>query len=127
MGKAITYDPDNIFAKILRKEIPNDTVLDGEFFLAFRDISPQAPVHILVIPKGPYRDIGEFSVEATPQELIGFWTGVRLVIEQEGLADKGYRVISNTGEHGGQEVPHFHLHILGGKPPKPGSIIAYED
>jgi len=109
------YDDQNIFAKILRGEIPNQTVFESEHALAFRDIAPQAPVHVLVIPKGPYVSLDHFARDATPAEQAGFFAAVAAVCEAEGVED-GFRGIANTREHGLQEVPHFHLHILGGRP-----------
>ncbi len=109
------YDDQNIFAKILRGEIPNDTVYEDEYVLAFRDIAPKAPVHVLVIPKGAYISIADFGVSATSDEIKGFYTAVSKIAEAEGLAEGGFRVIANTGLNGGQEVPHFHVHILGGR------------
>lgn len=110
-----TYDPENIFAKILRGEIPNDTVYENDHALAFRDIRPQAPVHVLVIPKGPYVSLDHFARDAAPEEHLGFMAAVAAVCESEGVED-GFRALSNTRVHGVQEVPHFHLHIIGGRP-----------
>ena len=112
---AYVYDDQNIFAKILRGEIPNDTVLETEHTLAFRDIQPQAPVHVLVIPKGPYVCFDHFAREASDAEIVDFNRAVGEVCKQEGLEDGGYRVISNAGEAGVQEVPHLHIHVLGGR------------
>ena len=109
------YDDQNIFAKILRGEIPNDTVLETEHSLAFNDIQPQAPVHVLVIPKGPYVCFDHFAREASDAEIVDFNRAVGEVCKQEGLEDGGYRVISNAGEAGVQEVPHLHIHVLGGR------------
>ncbi|MEM9969907.1 MAG: histidine triad nucleotide-binding protein [Pseudomonadota bacterium] len=109
------YDEQNIFAKILRGEIPNQTVAETEHTLVFRDISPQAPVHVLVIPKGAYVTVDGFAAKASPEEITDFWRTFAKVIADEGLEDDGYRVISNAGAHGLQEVPHFHLHVLGGR------------
>lgn len=111
----MNYDENNIFAKILRGEIPNDTVYEDEHVLAFKDIDPKAPVHILVIPKGPYVSIDDFGVKASADEIKGFYEAVAKIAVQEGLKEDGFRCIANTGLNGGQEVPHFHLHILGGK------------
>lgn len=114
------YDDQNIFAKILRGEIPNDTVLETEHTLAFRDISPQAPVHVLVIPKGPYVSHDHFAAEASEAELADFARATAKVCEMTGVSPAaggdGFRTISNTGANGVQDVPHYHLHILGGRP-----------
>lgn len=112
----MTYDDNNIFAKILRGEIPCDKVYEDDHVLAFRDIAPQASVHILVIPKGQYVSLQDFSANAEESELVAFHRAVSKIAEQEGLTEGGYRSIANTGENGGQEVPHFHLHLLGGQP-----------
>jgi diadenosine tetraphosphate (Ap4A) HIT family hydrolase len=109
------YDPQNIFARILRGDIPCSKVYEDDFVLAFNDINPQAPVHVLVIPKGPFVSLTDFSQSASPEELAGFFRGVGVVVNQLGLNAGGYRTIANTGTHGGQEVPHFHVHILAGR------------
>ena len=111
----MTYDPDNIFAKILRDEIPNRTVLENDHVLAFEDIHPQAAVHILVIPKGQYVSMSDFSAKATEAEIVAFHRAVAQIVADKGLTEAGYRTICNTNDHGGQEVPHFHMHILGGE------------
>ena len=108
------YDPENIFAKILRGEIPNKTVYENDHALAFEDIAPQAPVHVLVIPKGPYMSLDHFSHEATAEEQVGFFQAVSEVCKKIGL-ENGFRAIANTREDGVQEVPHFHMHIIGGR------------
>lgn len=113
---AYTYDPENIFAKILRGEIPNDTVLDTEYALAFRDINPQAPDHVLVIPKGPYVSYDHFALEASDAEIVGYTRAIGSVCEMLGVAEDGFRAIANTGRNGVQEVPHLHVHILAGRP-----------
>ena len=112
---AYAYDDQNIFAMILRGEIPNSTVTETDHSLAFRDINPQAPVHILLIPKGKYVTVDDFAARASGEEMADFWRTFAAIIESESLEEKGFRVISNAGEHGLQEVPHFHLHILGGE------------
>ncbi|MDW4500178.1 histidine triad nucleotide-binding protein [Sulfitobacter sp. D35] len=115
---AYSYDDQNIFAKILRKEIPNDTVLETEHSLAFRDIAPQAPVHVLVIPKGAYVSYDHFAAEASDAEVLDYTRAIAKVCEMEGVkvdASEGFRLISNAGAHGVQEVPHLHVHILGGR------------
>ncbi len=110
------YDDGNIFARILRGEIPSQRVYEDEFALAFHDIRPQAPVHVLVIPKGRYVSAADFSAGASDAELLGFWRAVAAVAKQLGLEVPGYRLLANTGEHANQEVPHFHVHIFGGRP-----------
>jgi diadenosine tetraphosphate (Ap4A) HIT family hydrolase len=110
------YDDANIFARILRGEIPNRTVYEDDFVLAFHDIGPQAPTHVLVIPKGKYVSFADFSAEASEAEIAGFIRAVGKVAKSLGLEEAGYRVIANMGEHSGQEVPHFHVHIVGGRP-----------
>ena len=112
----MAYDPNNIFAKILRGEIPSSKVLDNDYALAFNDIFPKAPVHILLIPKGAYVDGNDFFKQASESEIVGFSRAVSIVVERYELEKTGYRLIANSGINGGQEVPHFHLHILGGKP-----------
>ena len=113
------YDKENIFAKILRKEIPNDTVIETDFSLAFKDINPVAPVHILVIPKGPYVNYDHFVSNASSEEILDFNNTVKEVIKKFDLDPErngnGYRLIANTGLNGVQEVPHLHFHILGGR------------
>jgi diadenosine tetraphosphate (Ap4A) HIT family hydrolase len=110
------YDPQNIFAKILRGEIPNRTVYQDEYALAFHDIAPAAPVHILVIPKGAYVSWDDFSARASAEEIAGFVRAVGHVARTHGLVEPGYRLLANVGQHGGQEVPHLHLHLFGGGP-----------
>jgi histidine triad (HIT) family protein len=105
------YDPTNIFARILRGEIPNKTVLETPLSLAFHDIRPQAPFHVLVIPKGPYVTFGHFAADAPAEELVDFHRLCAQVCDMAG--DAGYRGITNAGVYGMQEVPHYHLHILG--------------
>jgi len=109
-----TYDPQNIFAKILGGDIPNDTVFESEYALAFNDINPVAPVHILVIPKGPYMSMDHFCQAATGVEIEGFMRAVGEVCKIADVGD-GFRVISNAREHGCQEVPHLHFHVIGGR------------
>ncbi len=112
----MTYDDSNIFAKILRGEIPCDKVYEDEFCLAFRDIAPQAKIHVLVIPKGAYVSAADFTAAASDAEIAGFMRGLGKVAEQLGLTAAGYRLLANHGDHAGQEVPHFHVHIFGGAP-----------
>lgn len=111
----MAYDLNNIFAKILRKEIPNNTVYEDEYVLAFNDIQPQAPTHILVIPKGAYESITDFAQKASPAEQTAFFAAIGKIVAEKKLDEPGYRVIANAGANGGQEVPHFHLHILAGR------------
>ena len=111
----MSYDDQNIYAKILRGEIPCDKVYENDHALAFRDIAPQAPVHVLVIPKGPYVSYVEFSEQASDTELAGFMRAVGAVAAQLGIAEAGSRILSNQGGDGHQEVPHFHLHVFAGK------------
>ena len=110
------YDPSNIFAKILRGEIPCKKAHEDDFALAFYDISPKAPLHVLVIPKGAYVTYDDFIQNAKAEEIIGFERAVAQVLQSTGVAATGYRLISNAGAHGHQEVPHYHVHILGGRP-----------
>lgn len=110
------YDDQNIFAKILRGEIPNKTVYEDEWALAFHDINPQAPLHVLVIPKGPYVSWDDFSAKASAQEIAGFIRAVGHVARQAGLVEPGYRLLANIGGHGHQEVPHLHVHVFAGRP-----------
>ncbi|MEM7076728.1 MAG: HIT domain-containing protein [Pseudomonadota bacterium] len=114
------YDTQNIFARILRGEIPNDTVLETEHSLAFNDIQPLAPVHVLVIPKGAYVCHDHFATDASAEEIVDFMRATadvcRLKSVSPGAGNAGYRTISNAGEAGKQDVPHYHLHILGGRP-----------
>lgn len=113
------YDDQNVFARILRGEIPNKTVLETEHTLAFHDIGPQAPVHVLVIPKGKYVNFDHFAAEASAEEIADFTRAAgevcRVLDIRPGEGGGGYRAISNAGSHGVQEVPHYHMHILGGR------------
>jgi diadenosine tetraphosphate (Ap4A) HIT family hydrolase len=109
------YDDSNIFARILRGEIPCKRVHEDEHALAFHDINPQTPVHVLVIPKGRYVSVADFSAQASEAEIAGFWRVVGKVAKDLGLEAGGYRVLTNMGVDGGQEVPHFHVHIFGGR------------
>jgi len=108
------YDENNIFAKILRGEIPCDKVYEDEYVLAFNDISPLKPVHILVIPKEAYVSIDDFGANASSEEVSGFFAAISKIAAEKGVDGSGFRAIANTGDDGGQEVPHFHMHILGG-------------
>lgn len=114
------YDPTNIFARILRGEIPNKTVMETEHTLAFHDIRPLAPQHVLVIPKRPYVTFDHFAAEASAEEIVDFHRVAAQICADLGASlgtgGAGYRAITNAGAHGGQEVPHYHLHIVAGHP-----------
>ncbi|MES2988657.1 MAG: histidine triad nucleotide-binding protein [Pseudomonadota bacterium] len=110
------YDPNNIFAKILRGEIPNKTVYEDEFALAFHDINPQAPHHILVIPKGLYVSWDDFSARAPDAEIAGFVRAIGHVARDAGMVAPGYRLLANVGMDAHQEVPHLHVHVFAGQP-----------
>ena len=110
------YDPSNIFARILRGEIPSKRVHEDEHALAFHDINPQAPVHILVIPKGPYVSWDDLSERGSDAEIAGFVRAVGHVARTHGLVAPGYRLLANVGLDSGQEVPHLHVHLFGGRP-----------
>jgi histidine triad (HIT) family protein len=110
------YDDQNIFARILRGEIPARKLFEDEWALAFHDIAPLAPVHALVIPKGRYVSFADFTATASEAEIAGFFRAVAAVARQLELEAPGYRILTNMGEHSGQEVPHFHVHVFGGRP-----------
>jgi diadenosine tetraphosphate (Ap4A) HIT family hydrolase len=110
------YDEANIFAKILRGEIPNRTVLETEHSLAFHDINPLAPIHVLVIPKGAYVSWDDFTAKASDAEIADFIRAVGEVARMTGADAQGYRILSNMGKRSGQEVPHLHMHVFGGEP-----------
>jgi histidine triad (HIT) family protein len=110
------YDDNNIFARILRGEIPSKKVYEDEHVLAFHDINPLSPTHILVIPKGPYVSWDDFSQQASDAEIAGFVRSVGKIARDEGLVGDGYRLLANVGLNSGQEVPHLHVHIFGGRP-----------
>jgi diadenosine tetraphosphate (Ap4A) HIT family hydrolase len=110
----MAYDPNNIFARILRGEIPCNKVYEDDFALAFHDINPQAPVHVLVIPKGAYVDMTDFAERAPEAEIAGLFRAVRKVSAMVGVDGPGYRMIANIGEDSGSEVPHLHIHVCGG-------------
>ena len=110
----MTYDKNNIFAKILRKEVLAKTIYEDNYALAFHDINPQAPIHAIVIPKGEYISFYDFSKKASQDEISGFHKAAQNVIDILGLKDEGFRILSNHGPNGGQEIPHYHLHIFGG-------------
>ena len=111
----MTYDSENIFAKILRGEIPCDKVYEDDFALAFNDINPQAPVHVLVIPKGEYVSMADFAATASADLIAGFFRAVGQVARDLELEQPGYRILANAGDNAHQEVPHLHIHIFGGK------------
>ena len=111
----MSYDPQNIFAKILRGEIPCQKVYEDEHVLAFHDIHPQAKVHILVIPKGPYTDMTDFSQNAPQGEIAALFRAVGKIAKEQNVTASGYRILSNVGLNGGQEVPHLHIHLFGGQ------------
>jgi len=109
------YDDQNIFARILRGEIPCRKGAEDAFSLAFHDIAPQAPVHVLVIPKGAYVSLSDFSAKASEAEIAGFFRAVGAIAKRLELESPGYRLIANMGPDSNQEVPHFHVHLMGGK------------
>ena len=110
----MAYDRDNVFAKILRGEIPCDKVYEDDHALAFRDINPQRPTHVLVIPKGAYVSFDDFTETASDAEIAGFARAAGRIARDLGLQEPGYRILANHGRDGRQEVPHFHLHLFGG-------------
>ena len=115
------YDANNIFARILRGEIPSRRVYEDAFAVAFHDIAPQAPIHVLVIPRGPYISIADFTAKASDAEIAGFFRAVAKVARELNLEAPGYRILANMGEDSGQEVPHFHAHLFGGR--KMGAML----
>ena len=120
----MSYDDSNIFAKILRKEIPCKKIYEDEFLLSFHDINPQKKIHALVIPKGKYIDLDDFSNNASKEEIVGLIKGINIVAKKLRISKdvgKGYRALSNINEHGGQEVPHLHFHLFGGE--KVGKMV----
>jgi len=112
----VSYDSGNVFARILRGELPSKKVYEDEHVLAFQDIRPQAPAHLIVIPKGPYVSVDDFTEKASAAEQAALMRAIGKVARDAGLAKSGYRVLSNVGEHGHQEVPHLHFHVVGGRP-----------
>ena len=121
----MSYDKNNIFAKILRGEIPCKKIYEDEFILSFHDINPQKKVHALVIPKGSYIDLDDFSTKASPEEIVGLIKGINIVAKKLGISadtGKGYRALANISEDGGQEVPHLHFHLFGGE--KIGKMVS---
>ena len=119
INATLPYDDQNIFAKILRGELPNRTVYEDDWVLAFHDIAPQAPTHILVIPKRAYVSWDDFSAHGSDLEIAAFVRAVGKISRDLGLVEPGYRLLANVGLDANQEVPHFHLHIFGGKPMGP--------
>ena len=114
----MSYDENNIFAKILRGEIPCEKIYEDEYILSFNDINPQKKIHVLVIPKGKYIDLDDFNAKAPDKEILGLIKGISIVAKKLGISldnGKGYRTLSNLSEHGGQEVPHLHFHLFGGE------------
>ena len=112
------YDDKNIFAKILRGEIPCNKIYEDDFVLSFHDINPQKKIHALVIPKGKYVDLDHFSLKASSEEVVGLLKGINKVAQKLGISSeigKGYRALTNISDHGGQEVPHLHFHLFGGE------------
>ncbi len=111
----MAYDDGNVFAKILRGEIPCNKVYEDEYALAFHDISPKAPVHVLVIPKGPYVAMDDFTRDAPPELVTGFFRAIGETARRLGVVDGGYRIVCNSGAHAHQEVMHVHMHIFAGR------------
>ena len=109
------YDRNNVFARILRGELPCTKVFEDEHVLAFRDIDPQAPTHVVIIPKGEYVSVDDFSEKASEAELAAFMRAIGRIARQEGAAESGYRILANHGRAARQDVPHFHLHLLAGR------------
>ena len=121
----MSYDDNNIFAKILRGEIPCNKIYEDEFVLSFHDINPQKKIHALIIPKGRYVDLDDFSQNASVNEMVGLIKGINIVAKKLGISadeGKGYRALSNISDHGGQEVPHLHFHLFGGE--KVGKMVS---
>ena len=109
------YDDNNIFANIINKKVSTDIIMESEYAIAFNDIAPQAPIHILIIPKGKYIKYDDFLNKASKEEIYDFFMLVNRLVKTNDLEDSGYRLISNAGKNGNQEVPHLHFHLLGGK------------
>ena len=123
----MSYDNNNIFAKILRGDIPCDKIYEDDFVLSFYDISPQKKIHALVIPKGKYVDLDDFTVNASSEEMVGLLKGINIVAKKLGVSvdtGKGYRALANISEDGGQEVPHLHFHLFGGE--KVGKMVGWQ-
>ena len=120
----MSYDDSNIFAKILRGEIPCDKIYEDDFVLSFHDINPQKKIHALIIPKGKYVDLDEFSSNASKEEIVGLIRGINIVAKKLGISTevgRGYRALANISDDGGQEVPHLHFHLFGGE--KVGKMV----
>ena len=120
----MNYDNNNIFAKILRDEIPCNKIYEDEFILSFHDINPQKKIHALVIPKGKYVNLDDFSANASSDEMVGLLKGINIVVKKLKISTeigKGYRALTNTSDHGGQEVSHLHFHLFGGE--KVGKMV----
>jgi histidine triad (HIT) family protein len=114
----MSYDDSNIFAKILRREIPCDKIYEDDFVLSFHDINPKKKIHALVIPKGKYIDLDDFSLNASQEEMVGLLKGINIVAKKLGISSEvggGYRALTNISDHGGQEVSHLHFHLFGGE------------
>ena len=123
----MTYDDNNIFAKILRSEIPCNKIYEDDFILAFHDINPQKKIHALVIPKGKYTDLDDFSIKASSEEMVGLLKGINIVAKKLGISTevgRGYRALANISDDGGQEVPHLHFHLFGGE--KVGKMVEWQ-
>jgi len=110
------YDENNIFAKIVRGELPTQKLHEDQYVVAFPDANPKASIHILVVPKGKYTSFHDFSQKSSPEENQAFWKAVSALANQYHLEETGYRIIANHGDDAGQEVPHFHVHLIGGQP-----------
>ena len=123
----MTYNDSNIFAKILRGEIPCDKIYEDDFILSFHDINPQKKIHALVIPKGNYVDLDDFSLNASSEEMVGLFKGINIVAKKLGISTEignGYRALVNISDDGGQEVPHLHFHLFGGE--KVGKMVEWQ-
>ena len=120
----MSYDDNNIFAKILRNEIPCNKIYEDDYILSFHDINPQKKIHALVIPKGKYINLDDFNAKASPEEMVGLLKGINIVAKKLGISTevgKGYRALTNISDYGGQEVPHLHFHLFGGE--KVGKMV----
>ena len=120
------YDNNNIFAKILRSEIPCKKIYEDEFVLSFHDVNPQKKIHALIIPKGKYIDLDDFNLKASDKEIVGLIKGISIVAKKLGISvdnGKGYRALANISDYGGQEVPHLHFHLFGGE--KVGKMVEW--